>query len=190
MGKREHLFSLYEAFKGFVRSNDSIDRGSKVLAAVSGGVDSIVMLDLLARLSSEWNLELTILHVNHQLRGSESAGDEKFVRGLAKRYKVRMFAARVQTKAEAARKKVSIQEAARHLRYAFFEAKRLELKADFVATAHNANDNSETMLLNLFRERELTASPEYRSNAGTQHLFALSFLQLGRKLPCTRKNEN
>ncbi len=151
MGTRERPGALYEAFKGFVRANGIIQRGSKILAAVSGGIDSAVMLDLLAKLSSEWNLELTILHVNHQLRGRESAGDEKFVWGLAKQYDVRMFVARVQTKAEAARKKISIQEAARHLRYAFFAAKKLELKADTVATAHNANDNSETMLLNFFR---------------------------------------
>ena len=151
MGKRELPAPLYVAFKGFVRANGFMQKGSKVLAAVSGGIDSAVMLDLLAKLSAEWNLELTILHVNHQLRGRESAGDEKFVWGLAKRYKVRMLAARVQTKAEASGKKISIQEAARHLRYAFFAAKKSELGADAVATAHNANDNAETMLLNFFR---------------------------------------
>jgi tRNA(Ile)-lysidine synthase len=151
MAKRERSPALYEALKRFVQSNGLIQKGSNVLTAVSGGVDSVVMLDLLARLSSEWNLELAILHVNHQLRGRESAGDEKFVERLAEHYKVRMYTARVRTRDEAARKKISIQEAARHLRYAFFVAKRLELSADVVATAHNANDNAETMFLNFLR---------------------------------------
>ena len=66
-------------------------------------------------------------------------------------YNLRMFTARVETKKEAARKKISIQEAARDLRYAFFLTKKAELGADVVATAHNANDNAETLLMNFFR---------------------------------------
>jgi tRNA(Ile)-lysidine synthase len=121
------------------------------MAAVSGGIDSVVLLDLLSLLSAEWKFELAVLHVNHQLRGREADADERFVRSLAGRLDLPLFVARVDTKKEAAKEKISIQEAARNLRYSFFLTKKLEHRADAVATAHNANDNAETMLLNFFR---------------------------------------
>ena len=151
MTKKYRSPALYEGVKRFVHSHGIIRQGSTVLAAVSGGIDSVVLLDLLTLLSVEWELQVVILHVNHQLRGREASADEKFVESLAKRYNLRLFTARVETKKEAARKKVSIQEAARDLRYAFFLTKKAELHADVVATAHNANDNAETLLLNFFR---------------------------------------
>jgi tRNA(Ile)-lysidine synthase len=109
------------------------------------------LLDLLSLLSAERKFELAMVHVNHQLRGREAAADERFVRSLADRLELPLFVARVDTKKEAATEKISIQEAARNLRYAFFATKKSELRADAVATAHNANDNAETMLLNFFR---------------------------------------
>jgi tRNA(Ile)-lysidine synthase len=151
MTKKYRSPALYEGVKRFVHSHGIIRQGSTVLAAVSGGIDSVVLLDLLTLLSVEWELQVVILHVNHQLRGREASADEKFVESLAKRYNLRLFTARVETKKEAVRKKVSIQEAARDLRYAFFLTKKAELHADVVATAHNANDNAETLLLNFFR---------------------------------------
>ena len=151
MTKKYRSPELYEGVKRFVHSHGLIRRRSTVLAAVSGGIDSVVLLDLLALLSVEWKLQVVILHVNHQLRGREANADEKFVESLAKRYNFRLFTARVETKKEAARRKISIQEAARDLRYAFFLTKKAELQADAVATAHNANDNAETMMLNFLR---------------------------------------
>jgi tRNA(Ile)-lysidine synthase len=151
MTKKDRSPELYEAVKHFVRSHDLIRQGSRVLAAVSGGIDSVVLLDLLTELAIDFDLDVDILHVNHQLRGDEAMADEKFVESLAKRYKLRLFTARVETKKEAAAKKLSIQEAARDLRYAFFLTKKAELNADVVATAHNANDNAETLLLNFVR---------------------------------------
>ncbi|HTR81944.1 MAG TPA: tRNA lysidine(34) synthetase TilS [Bacteroidota bacterium] len=151
MRKHKVPSSLYDAVKVFAASRNLIPKASRVLAAVSGGVDSVVLLDLLSSLANEWDLDIAILHVNHQLRGGESDADEKFVGSLAAKYKVPVYIARVETKAEAVRKKISVQEAARHLRYAFFAAKKSELNADVVATAHNANDNAETMFLNFVR---------------------------------------
>ena len=151
MAQKAHSSPLYEDAKQFVRKHDLFGRGKKVLAAVSGGIDSVVLLDLISRLSSEWGFELGVLHVNHRLRGRESDADERFVRSLAERYGLSFFVTRVETKKEAAKKKLSIQEAARNLRYSFFLTKKSELRADAVATAHNANDNAETMMLNFFR---------------------------------------
>ena len=135
----------------FVRANALFHRGDSVLAAVSGGVDSVVMLDILASFADESGLGLRIVHVNHLLRGKESDADEKFVRALAKRYEIPISVERVETKKWAAKKKISIQEAARELRYEFFFRMRTTLNARSVATAHTASDNTETMLMNLLR---------------------------------------
>ncbi|HTY12082.1 MAG TPA: tRNA lysidine(34) synthetase TilS [Bacteroidota bacterium] len=151
MAKKDRPHGLFERFKRYIQAKKLIAPGSTVLAAVSGGIDSAVLLDLMWELSHEWGLDLAVLHVNHQLRGREADADEKFVGSLAKGYRVQAFIGRVETKKEAARKKISIQEAARDLRYAFFLTKKAELDADAVVTAHNADDNAETMLLNFLR---------------------------------------
>lgn len=151
MRRKQNSPALYETFKRFVQDKGLIRKGDRVLAAVSGGIDSVALLDILSALSVEWELDLGILHVNHQLRGREANGDERFVGALAKRYGVALSVARVTTREESVRRKISIQEAARQLRYAFFLAKKSELGADVVATAHTANDNAETMLLNFLR---------------------------------------
>ena len=90
MTKNYRSPELYEGVKRFVHSHGLIRRGSTVLAAVSGGIDSVVLLDLLTLLSVEWELQVVILHVNHQLRGREANADEKFVESLAKRYNFRI----------------------------------------------------------------------------------------------------
>ena len=135
----------------FARANDLFHRGDSVLAAVSGGVDSVVMLDVLAFIADEWGLVLRIVHINHLLRGRESDADENFVRALAERYGIPISVERVETKKFAATKKLSTQEAARELRYEFFFRMLTSCKAQSVATAHTANDNAETMLMNLLR---------------------------------------
>ena len=149
MAKKLTSSPLYKNVKTFVRTHKLFGRGKRVLVAVSGGIDSVVLLDLLAQLSAELEFELSVLHVNHQLRGKESDADEQFVRSLAGQYGLSFSGTRVNTKKEAAKEKRSIQEVARELRYSFFFMKKPE--ADTVATAHNANDNAETMMLNFFR---------------------------------------
>ena len=151
MAEKLRSSALYEGVKRFARTHNLFRREKKILVAVSGGIDSVVLLDLLSKLSAEWEFELGVLHVNHQLRGREADADERFVRSLAERYGLLFSVARVETKKEAEKKKLSIQEAARNLRYGFFLTKKLEFRADAVATAHNANDNAETMMLNFFR---------------------------------------
>ncbi len=135
----------------FIKQHELLHSKQKILLAVSGGVDSTVMLDAFSELKHEWNLKLGIAHVNHQLRGAESNADEKFVRSLAAKYECPIFVSRVPTKQRAREEGVSIQESARELRYAFFQKQRKAFGADAVATAHNADDNAETVLFNLCR---------------------------------------
>jgi tRNA(Ile)-lysidine synthase len=136
----------------------------QLLLAVSGGVDSVVLVDLVAR--SGFSFE--IAHCNFQLRGGESERDESFVRSLGDKYGKEVLVKRFDTKEYAAENKYSIQEAARELRYAWFKQivdrwqltdDRKELKSDngqlpsaiYTVTAHHADDNLETMLMYFFR---------------------------------------
>lgn len=133
----------------------------QLLLAVSGGIDSVVMTDLFYKSGYEF----AIVHCNFQLRGEESERDELFVRELGTKYNKEIFIKRFDTKHCAEQNKSSIQEAARKLRYDWFEAivKRQTSNVNeniihdsrftihHLATAHNADDNIETMLMFLFR---------------------------------------
>lgn len=126
---------------------------SLLLLAVSGGLDSVVMTHLLA----EMGFPCYVLHVNFQLRGAESERDENFVRALAKTNSMKIFVERFETLEYAKLNGMGIQEAARTLRYQWFEEKRKEYQLQFpdknvlLLTAHHANDNIETVLINFFR---------------------------------------
>ncbi|MBC7652524.1 MAG: tRNA lysidine(34) synthetase TilS, partial [Deinococcales bacterium] len=132
----------------------------QLLLAVSGGIDSVVMVDLFAKAGFNFK----IAHCNFQLRGDESVRDELFVQALGKKYKKQVFVKLFDTKVYAANKKLSIQVAARQLRYGWFEELRSTVNPQpstdfkqqpvtnyFTATAHHADDNIETLLLNFFR---------------------------------------
>lgn len=124
----------------------------KIVVAVSGGLDSIVLLELLVKSGCQ----IGIAHVNFQLRGEESDQDEAFVVGLATAYKVPVFVKRFETKNYATATGVSIQMAARELRYDWFYDLLNSEKYDCLATAHHLNDNLETVLINFTRGTGLT----------------------------------
>ncbi|MEN3038582.1 MAG: tRNA lysidine(34) synthetase TilS [Candidatus Kryptonium sp.] len=138
-------------FREFIQKNKLISPKDKIVVAVSGGVDSIVLLDLLNELKNQLKLELIVAHFNHKLRGEESDEDENFVRDFASKLELECYVRSEDTREYCKNKKISIQEGARELRYNFFETLRLLKGFDKIATAHNANDNAETILLNLFR---------------------------------------
>ncbi len=135
----------------FLRTEGLLRHGERVIVAVSGGIDSMVLLDVLVSLREKFRLELIVGHVNHSLRGRESDGDQEFVEGSAKQYGVRCIVARIATKEYAGAMKVSIQDAARELRYAFLKELHHSAGADWIATAHHADDNAETLLLHFVR---------------------------------------
>ncbi len=135
----------------FITKHGLVSEGQKVIVAVSGGIDSIALLDFFAWLRESKKIEVVAAHVNHRLRGKEADGDEKFVHRVCAEYGIPLFAERVLTKKIAKKTKRSVQETARDLRYTFFDTLQKSLNADAVATAHNANDNAETMLINMFR---------------------------------------
>jgi tRNA(Ile)-lysidine synthase len=134
-------------FKKFIFENNLIKQGDKILLAVSGGIDSMVM----AHLFLQENYILAIAHCNFSLRGRESDKDEDVVRKLAAENNIPFFTIRFETKTFAKKHKLSVQMAARELRYKWFEEIRERNGYDLIAVAHNLNDNIETLLINLTR---------------------------------------
>ncbi len=136
-------------FKRYAAEQHLIPEGTTVLLAVSGGRDSVAMVDLFHRAG----VPFEIAHCNFNLRPGDCDRDEAFVRQLADRYGVPCHVARFDTRAYAADNGMSIEEAARHLRYDYF-AQLSALHSPLstpVATAHHADDSIETFFLNLFR---------------------------------------
>ena len=124
--------------------------GAHVVCAVSGGADSVAMLHALCALRAELGITVSAAHFNHRLRGAESDRDEAFVRTLCQTLGVSLSVSGADVAAHAARTGESVEEAARELRYAFFA--QLD---GLIATAHTADDNLETVLLNLTRGTSL-----------------------------------
>lgn len=128
--------------------------GDRVLAAVSGGADSVAMLHLLLTLKEELGIAaVSAAHVNHGLRGAEADRDEAFVRQLCDKWQVPLFVHHADVGALAAERHRGIEETGREVRYAFFD--RIP-DIDRIATAHTATDNAETVLLHLTRGSGLT----------------------------------
>lgn len=119
----------------------------RTLLAVSGGVDSMVLAELFCRAK----FSFAIAHCNFGLRGAESDGDEVFVRHWTEEHDVIFHTRKFETSQKAETDGISIQMAARDLRYAWFEELIQEFKYDYLATAHHADDNIETVLLNITR---------------------------------------
>ena len=124
-------------------------RSASFLLAVSGGMDSMCLLDLFSKTLPA--ADYAVAHCNFSLRGEESDGDQALVEARAAELGVRLFVNRFDTEAYAREKGISIEMAARDLRYSWFEELCYEHGFDVLAVAHNANDNAETLMLNLLR---------------------------------------
>ena len=119
----------------------------KLILALSGGIDSMVLADMLLHSKADF----VLAHCNFHLRGEESDGDEKFVRDYAERKGLTLYVKQFDTLNYAEEHKLSIEMAARELRYAWFEELRQQLNYDFIAVAHHADDQLETFFINLLR---------------------------------------
>ena len=140
--------------------------GSHILCAVSGGADSVCLLHWLKGRAAENGFTLTAAHFDHRLRGAESHRDAAFVEKLCKEWKIPCVVGTGDVSGEARRRGTGIEETARALRYDFLEETAERLGADLIATAHNANDNVETMLLHLIRGSGLQGLTGIRPRRG------------------------
>jgi tRNA(Ile)-lysidine synthase len=143
--------SLLQRFKEYVADENLFQPKDKLLLAVSGGVDSVVLCEL----CKQAGFDFVIAHCNFQLRGVESESDETFVKSLGVKYGVEVLVKKFDTSTYVATSKKGIQEAARDLRYEWFNELLGQLSTVsrqlFLVTAHHANDNIETILMNFFK---------------------------------------
>ncbi|MAN59910.1 MAG: tRNA lysidine(34) synthetase TilS [Flavobacteriaceae bacterium] len=138
---------LIEKFLAHIAEKHPYLNEKKILVACSGGKDSVVLAHLIAHGKFEFGLA----HCNFSLRGGESDEDELFVENLSKKFGVPFYSERFDTSLYAKDKKISIQMAARELRYAWFDEIRTHFGYDYVLTAHHLDDDLETFLINLSR---------------------------------------
>lgn len=134
-------------FEAFIRDEHLFRKGQRLLVTVSGGVDSVV----LARLCRSAGYDIEIAHCNFQLRGAESLRDEEYTAQFAGMINAPFHLKRFDTEQFAREQKLGTQESARILRYKWFHELALEKGLDRILTAHHADDNLETMLMNLFK---------------------------------------
>lgn len=145
------MHNLAQSVLGYMRKHSLLRPGDRVGVAVSGGVDSVALLRLLIELRPEVGLVLSVVHLNHKLRGAESDQDEQFVRELAMARGLEIMTESCDVKSDATEKKLSLETAARRLRYEFFEELLQKRELDNIATAHTMDDQAETVLLKLAR---------------------------------------
>jgi len=145
-------------FRQMIHRKALLFGGDRIIVAASGGVDSMVLLDLMARLSKSENIELSVAHINYGLRGTESDRDEDLVRERCERYGIPCDV--LKTRLNNAD---NLQNEARRVRYAFFKECAKKRDANVIATAHHRDDQAETVLMHLMR------------GAGLQGLCGMSY---------------
>ncbi|MBX3044355.1 MAG: tRNA lysidine(34) synthetase TilS [Candidatus Kapabacteria bacterium] len=152
----EFLNDFLNQVEDYLKQQAYIEPGGKILLAVSGGVDSIVMMDAVAILAHRMRFSLYVAHFNHKLRGLSADADEVLVRNVSKEYNLHFYAGSGNVKQYSSKNGLSIEHAARILRYNYFERTARNIGVDIVATAHTEDDLVETFFINLFRGSGLT----------------------------------
>jgi tRNA(Ile)-lysidine synthase len=143
--------TVEQAVLDYIRKHKLLQAGDRVGLAVSGGADSVALLRLLLELRWELGAVLAVVHFNHQLRGEESDADERFVADLAARHSLELHSASGDVATYAAEKHLSVETAAREMRYTYFRRLLAESRLQRIATAHTLDDQAETVLLRLVR---------------------------------------
>lgn len=138
---------MIDVFNKFVHENHLFKHDDKILLAVSGGIDSMVMTHLF----QQTDCQIAIMHCNFKLRSADSDQDEEFVQKYADSNSIPFFSKTFNTGEIARNNNISVQMAARDLRYNWFEELRKKNDYDLISVAHNLNDNAETLLINLTR---------------------------------------
>ena len=146
------------------------EKGAKIVLGVSGGPDSVCLLDALAKIAPKHDLELIIAHVNYGLRGKDGVKDEEFVQELAEKYGLMVYVLKPTLRKNKAENEL------RNIRYNFFEEVRKENKFDSIAVAHNADDQVETFLMRIIRGSGLQGltAMKYKSGNLIRPLLGIS----------------
>ena len=135
----------------FIKDYDLISSGDKVLIALSGGPDSVFLLRFFNKYKKKYKIKIEAIHINHLLRGKDSDRDEQFSKAICDELKIPIHIFSKDVKLEAKKEKSSLEVAGRKIRYKYFDKVLNKTKYSKLATAHNADDNAETVLLNLIK---------------------------------------
>ena len=150
--KGHFLFmDLLHKFETYVRRHRLVEERDKILIAVSGGVDSVVLLKLFLEIREKWKLSLSVAHLNHGLRGESADRDESFVKDLTHHFGIAFYAKKADVKSYAKTHKLSLEESAREVRFRFLLMLQNEHDVDKIALGHHAKDQAETILMNIVR---------------------------------------
>jgi len=139
----------YTRVVDFINEKELLSKGERILLALSAGKDSMTLLDIFFRLKSDLSIDIGIFHLNHMMRGMESDDDESFVSDVARRNKIELFVHRFDFKNNIPHGR-SFEEYAREKRYELLELTRAQNDFHKIATAHNRDDNIETILMRIF----------------------------------------
>src|SRR5690554_6284818 len=153
---------MKETFKQYIREKKLFTPSEKILLAISGGIDSMVLLHLFA----DAGYRFGVVHCNFNLRGEDSDGDEQFVGDQVLKLGVPFFTGNFDTKEHASVQGISIEMAARELRYRYFEEVRKSNSFDYIATAHHKDDLLETFFLNLSRKTGIKGLTGIKEKSG------------------------
>jgi len=134
-----------------IKKNELINYGDGIVVGISGGYDSVCLLHILFSVSSELNIKLYPVHINHMLRGEEALRDENFVKGFCFSLGMNLHVEKIDIAKKALQDKISIEEAGRNARYEVFNSVAKEKVATKIAVAHSRNDQAETILMRIFR---------------------------------------
>lgn len=148
---RHNRIMLLETAQATIERHRMLEPGETVLVAVSGGVDSIVLLDVLRRLAPRHELSLVIAHLDHGLRESTSEADARFVEQLGRESNIRVVSERIDVRRAAPRKAPGLEAAAREVRRSFLRDTAGRVNASKIALGHSASDRAETILFRLAR---------------------------------------
>ena len=135
----------------FIDENKLIEKGDKILVALSGGPDSVCMLHLLNSIKDVFNIEIFAAHVNHMLREEESNKDEVYANELCESLGIKIFSTRINIEDLAKERGISLEMAGRDARYEYFNSLKIKLGLNKIAIAHNLNDQAETVIMNLMK---------------------------------------
>jgi tRNA(Ile)-lysidine synthase len=145
------LPDLYRDFKLFIEDNHLLTPNDKVLLAVSGGVDSMVLLHLFLRLHAENDLQIQIVHLNHSLRGRKADKDEQLVSDFCSTNRCKFYSEKIDVKRYAREKHLSLEVAGREVRYSLFQRQATGSGCSLIATAHTLDDQVETILYRIIK---------------------------------------
>lgn len=140
--------NLIKKFQNISHQYNLWQEGSKIVLGVSGGPDSVCLLDIFAKFKDKYNLDLIVAHVNYGLRGKDSEADEKLARKLAEKYGIKINVLKPE---KGLKKGENLENVLRGIRYDFFEKLRKRKNFDFIAVAHTKDDQAETVLMRLIR---------------------------------------